>query len=131
MSYNRFNNTSANDVRDQTATQRPTRTILNFEQEDDNDKVVRESLLRESGHMTRSEHLLDEQFDLAIKTRENLVNQRLTINSMREGYNNITDRFSSVNQLIKKIRLRKRRDTIIVAIVFSICLGILLYNLLL
>lgn len=104
-------------------------TVLNFDQdEDDTDRGLRESLLKESGHLTRSEQLLDEQFELALKTRENLVQQRSTINSMREGFNNITNQFTSVNGLIKKIRIRKRRDTIVVAIVFAICLGLFLYS---
>lgn len=109
-------------------------TILNFDQDDDEvDQMggsgVKDALLRESGHLTNSERLLDEQYDLAWKTRENLMHQRSTISSMRENLNNITGRFTLVNDLIKRIHLRKRRDTIIVAIVFSICLGLLLYHL--
>lgn len=130
MSYTRYPQ-SANDLHDQSTIQRSQRTILNFDKENDEDKSILESLLKESGHLTRSEQLLDEHYDLALKTKESLVNQRWTINSMRDGLNNITERFTSVNSLVKKIRLRKRRDTIIVAIVFSLCLGFLLYNLLL
>lgn len=113
------------------ATHRPQRssTILNFDQDDDKyDHGMRESLLKESGHLTRSEQLIDEQFDLALKTRENLINQRNTINSMRTGFSNITNQFTSVNGLIKKIKIRKRRDTIIVAVIFAICLGLFLYH---
>lgn len=115
-----------------TAVQRQTRsTILNFDQDDDEtsgDRTLREALLKESGHLERSEQLLDEQFDVALKTRESLMGQRTTINSMRDGLNNITGRFTTVNDLIRRIRVRKRRDTIIVAIVFSLCLGFLLYH---
>lgn len=111
-------------------------TILNFDQDDDEvgqigDNGVKESLLRESGHLTNSERLLDEQYELAWKTRENLMHQRSAISSMRESLNNITGRFTVVNDLVKRIKIRKRRDTIIVAIVFSICLGLLLYHMLL
>lgn len=131
MSSARFTR-PANDLHENSTTQRPSRTVLNFGNHDDNDndgdKSLRESLLKESGHLTRAEQLIDEQYDLAMRTRENLVNQRWTIRSMRGGLNSITERFVSVNDLIKRIKLRKRRDTIIVAIVFSICLGFLLYN---
>uniref|UniRef100_A0A6G1SFS6 Golgi SNAP receptor complex member 1 n=1 Tax=Aceria tosichella TaxID=561515 RepID=A0A6G1SFS6_9ACAR len=111
-------------------------TILNFDQDDDDvghngDNGVKEALLRESGHLTNSERLLDEQYELAWKTRENLMHQRSAISSMRESLNNITGRFTVVNDLVKRIKIRKRRDTIIVAIVFSICLGLLLYHMLL
>lgn len=123
MSYNRPG-------MDEIPNQRPQRTILNFDYEDgDIDKSMRESLLKESGHLTRSEQLIDEQFEVAVKTRESLVNQRWTIKNMQTQFTGITQQFGSVNELVRKIRLRKRRDTIIVAIVFSLCLGFLLYHL--
>lgn len=111
-----------------TSTKRPQSTILNFDQEDDSEGNIRETLLRESGHLSRSEQLLDEQFELAIKTRETLVNQRWTIKSMQSQYNGITERFKTIGSLIKMIRVRKRRDTIIVAVVFAICMFILMYH---
>lgn len=128
MSYNNFQSTSNNNQSQ--ATQRPLRTILNFDQDDEViDTSAREFLLKESGHLTRSEQLLDEQYDIAIKARENLTNQRWSIKAIQEGYNNVTQRFAPINTLVKKIRIRRRRDTIIIAIVFSICLGLLLYSL--
>lgn len=134
MSNNRYSRQSANNhlYDQQNTVQRPQRstTILNFDQEDDvYDRGMRESLLKESNHLSRSEQLVDEQFDIALKTHESLVNQRSTINSMREGFNNVTNRFTSVNSLIKNIRIRRRRDTIIVAFVFAMCLGLFLYHL--
>lgn len=111
-------------------TQRPQRTILNFDQDDEViDTSAREFLLRESGHLTRSEQLLDEQYDIAVRARENLTNQRWSIRAIQENYKNVAQRFTPINNLVKKIRMRKRRDTIIVAIVFSLCLGFLLYSL--
>lgn len=101
-------------------------TILNFgEQQDDG---MRESLLKESGHLTRSEQLLDEQFEIAIRTRESLKEQRSTIQSMRSQFNDITNRFTDINGLTKKIGLRKKRDTIIVGLVFAICLALFIYS---
>lgn len=109
-------------------------TILNFDQDDDEvDQIggsgVKEALLRESGHLTNSERLLDEQYDLALKTRESLMHQRTTINSMKESLIGVTSRFALVNDVIKRIKIRRRRDTIIVAIVCSVCLGFLVYYL--
>lgn len=147
MSYNRQNLLSVGNNHDksgrqqqqphqQQQQQRPHQTVLNFGSDDDTDQYtetdrsIRESLLREDGHLSRSEQLLDEQFDLALRTRENLVNQRWSIKSMSDQFNSVTNRFSAINALVKKIRVRKRRDTIIIAIVFAICLGFLLYNIL-
>lgn len=137
MSYDRYGPTrpSTSNPYGQSAAAQPSQrsTILNFDQDDDEqdghmNSGVKDALLRECGHLTRSEQLLDEQFDIALKARENLIHQRSAINSIRDGFNNITGRFTSVNDLIKKIRIRRRRDTIIVAIVFSLCLGFLLYH---
>lgn len=105
-------------------------TILNFDQDDEQiDTSVRQALLRESDHLARSEQLLDEQYDLASRARENLVNQRSAIRSMTNQFNGITSRFQAVNILVKKIGIRKRRDTLIVALVFCICLFLLLLKL--
>lgn len=109
---------------------------MNFDHDDDEvDQIsgsgVKEALLRESGHLTNSERLLDEQYDLALRTRENLMHQRSTINSMKENLIGVTSRFILVNDVIKRIKMRRKRDTIIVAIVSSICLGFLVYYLIL
>lgn len=125
MSHNRFQGMSYDRA---DADEKPQRTILDFGvEEDEAGNGVRDALLRESGHITRSEQLLDEQFDVAVKTRETLINQRWTIKSMQTQYNNITNQFQTIGTLIKRIRARKQRDTIILALVFCVCLGLLLY----
>lgn len=125
MSFHRYQPTCQPNSGEST----PGRTVLNFEQEEDEaDDNVRATLLRESGHLTRSERLLDEQYDIAIRAREDLINQRSIIRSMQNQYNSVTERFLAVNSVIKKIARRKRRETIILAIVFAIALGFLLYS---
>lgn len=126
MSYSRFNN-SLHDSSNQEKAQSSV-TVLNFDQDDDNETSVRATLLRESGHITRSEQLIDEQYDIAVKAREDLLHQRAIIRSMQNQYNSVTERFQIVNSVIKKIALRKRKETIILAIVFALALGFLLYN---
>lgn len=124
MSYSRFDHTAQQADKPQ----RPRSTILDFGQEPDGRDELKESLLKESGSISRSERLLDEQFEIALETRENLVNQRWTIKSMQRQLDSVTGRFQSVNALMKKIGIRKRRDTIIVAVVFCICLVLFIYN---
>lgn len=126
MSYGDYTANSTDNY--SSASQRPQRTVLNFGSEDDTS--VRDALLKESDHISRSEQLLDEQFEIAIKTRENLVDQRWAIKSMQKQYNDITSRFQTIGTLVKKIGIRKRRDTIIVAIVFSVCLVLFLWKIL-
>lgn len=123
MSYNRFNQKEEDPANH--------RTILNFDQEEDEeDNNLRATLLRESGHITRSEQLIDEQYDIALKAREELINQRSVIQSMQNQYNLVTSKFQLVNTVIRKIAVRRRRDTIILAVVFGICLGFLIYYML-
>lgn len=112
--------------------QPPDRTILNFNEDeyDDENKNnrLKEALLKESRHIDSSERLLDEQFEMAVKTRETLMNQRTMIKSMQTQYNDIASKFPIISNLVNKIQIRKRRDTIILAIIFCICLALLLYT---
>ena len=103
-------------------------TILNFDDQDEQD-VDRRSLLKESGHLSRSEVLLDEQLEIAARTRERLAEQRSTFSALRQRLDVTTNQFGAINSLIKRINIKKRKDTIVVAIVFSLCLGLLLYKL--
>lgn len=121
MSYGRYHQSKKEDQND--------KTVLNFEQsDDDSEATVRAALLRESGHLTRSEQLIDEQYNIALHAREELINQRASIRSMQNQYNGLAESFQAVNTVIKRIALRKRKETIILAIVFAIALGFLLYS---
>lgn len=112
------------------------RTILNFNDDDFGDQYsaqnskVTDALLKESQHITNSEILLDEQLDLAYNTREKLRNQRTIIKSMQTQYNDIANRFPIISNILSKIQMRKRRDTIILGIVFAVCLCLFIYMLL-
>lgn len=121
MSYHRF---------DDSVTNSNHRTILNFDQDEeyDTDHNIRSTLLKECGHITRSEQLIDEQYDIALKAREDLIHQRTIIKSMQNQYNAVTNKFQVVNDTIRKIYIRRRRETIILAVVFGLCLGFLIYN---
>lgn len=106
------------------------RTILSFH--DDNDHYESKSsdtLLRESRHIQSSEILIDEQLDIAMRTRETLKNQRHAIKAMQTQFTNITNKFPIINSLVQRIHIRKRRDTIILAIVFCLCAATLFYYL--
>lgn len=107
------------------------RTILTFDNDNDDRGNFRltDALLKESNHISNSERALDEQLELAEKTRETLKNQRSIIKSMQTKYNDITNMFPVIGNLMSKIQMRKRRDTIVLAVVFCLALGLLLYNL--
>jgi len=100
-----------------------TSTVLNFEN-DEGDLSLRRSLLKESEHLSNSERLIDEQIEIAARTHDTLIYQRSVISSLNSI--GIGDRLTSIGGIIKKIRVRKRKETIILALVIALCLGTML-----
>jgi len=64
---------------------------------------------------------VDEQIAIAIDTKENLVNQRLTFKKMQMRMNDFTSRFPALNNLISKINVKKRKDSVVIGIVIGVC----------
>ncbi|XP_035227050.1 Golgi SNAP receptor complex member 1-like [Stegodyphus dumicola] len=69
-----------------------------------------------------SEKLVDDQISIAVKTKEELINQRIAMKAIQTKMTTLVNRFPVINSIIQRINLRKRRDSIILAIVISICL---------
>jgi len=81
-----------------------------------------DSLQRELEHTRNSERLIDEQINIALDTRESLVNQREVLKAVQTKLNDLTNKFPLINNLVNKINFRKRRDTIILGVVIGLCL---------
>lgn len=81
-----------------------------------------DALLRESEHARNSERLIDEQINIAMETRDNLVFQRETIKAFQKRLNDLMTRFPVINNLVSKINVRKKRDVIIIGTVIGLCL---------
>lgn len=86
-----------------------------------------ELLLKESEHARNSERLIDEHISIAVESREALVNQRLAFKAIQTKLNDISNKFPMINNLVQKINLRKRRDTIILGAVVGLCVTFLLW----
>jgi Golgi SNAP receptor complex protein 1 len=71
--------------------------------------------------------MVDEQIRIAIDTKENLVSQRAAFKKIQHRMNDLASRFPAVNNLIQKINLRKRRDSIILGLVVGLCTFLLIY----
>lgn len=84
-------------------------------------------LLQESESARNSERMLDEQINIAIESRETLVNQRVVFKAIQTKLNDISNRFPLINSLVQKINLRKRRDSIILGLVIGLCLLFMLW----
>jgi len=86
-----------------------------------------DSLQRELEHTRNSERLIDEQINIALETRDNLVNQREILKAVQTKLNDLSSKFPLINSLVNKINLRKRRDTIILGSVIGLCLVFMIW----
>ena len=86
-----------------------------------------ELLLKESEHARNSERLIDEHISIAVEAREALVNQRMAFKAIQTKLNDIATKFPMINNLVQKINLRKRRDTLVMGAVIGTCLVFLLW----
>ena len=82
--------------------------------------------LKEHEHLKNSERAADEIIDMAMVTKENLGSQRRLFNNISGRVISLTNRFPVINSLVQKINVRKRRDTIILGFVISVCLILLI-----
>ncbi|GFY63537.1 golgi SNAP receptor complex member 1 [Trichonephila inaurata madagascariensis] len=82
--------------------------------------------LKEHEHLRNSEKMVDDQISIAVKTKEELLNQRLAMKAIQTKMTTLVNRFPIINSLIQRINLRKRRDSIILALVISACLVLFL-----
>lgn len=74
-----------------------------------------------------SERMVDEQISIAIDTKEGLSNQRAAFKKIQSRMNDITSRFPTLNNLIHKINMKKRKDSIIIGLVIGLCTFLLIY----
>ncbi|ESO13007.1 hypothetical protein HELRODRAFT_63220, partial [Helobdella robusta] len=86
--------------------------------------------LKEHQHLINAERLVDEQINIAVNTKENLQSQRGALHSISNKVNSLTNRFPVLNNLIVKINLRKKRDSIILACVIGFCIIFIIWFLL-
>ncbi|XP_032227130.1 Golgi SNAP receptor complex member 1 isoform X2 [Nematostella vectensis] len=77
--------------------------------------------LKENEHIRNSDRLTDDAIGIALATKENLQSQRGMLHGVTGRLSNVTHRFPALNNLMQKINLRKRRDSIILACVIALC----------
>ena len=85
-----------------------------------------EMYLKENDHLKNSDRMADEIIDMAMTTKENLGSQRKLFSNISGRVLSLTNRFPMINNLMQKINTRKRRDTLILGFVISICIILLL-----
>ena len=61
-----------------------------------------------------------------METKEHLTTQRDMFKMFQTKMHDMTNKFPMINSLVSRANLRKRRDTIILALVTSICIILLI-----
>uniref|UniRef100_A0A8C9YXB2 Golgi SNAP receptor complex member 1 n=1 Tax=Sander lucioperca TaxID=283035 RepID=A0A8C9YXB2_SANLU len=64
--------------------------------------------------------------NIAMATKENMTSQRGFLKSIQSRVNTLANRFPTINNLIQRINLRKRRDSLILGTVIGVCTILLL-----
>ncbi|KAK3919019.1 Golgi SNAP receptor complex member 1 [Frankliniella fusca] len=82
--------------------------------------------LKENEHIRSSDRLVDEQINIAMDTRENLMSQRLNFKRIQTRMHDLSSRFPAVNSLLQRINLRKRRDSLIIGAIVGVCTFLML-----
>lgn len=85
-----------------------------------------EMYIKENDHLHSSSRLIDDQINIAVETREQLISQRLNMKRLQTRLHDIASRFPIVNSLVQRINLHKRRDSIIIGIIVFVCTFLLL-----
>ncbi|KAM5180771.1 Golgi SNAP receptor complex member 1 [Mantella aurantiaca] len=82
--------------------------------------------LPDKERFSSSDRLIEETISIAMATKENMTSQRGMLKSIQSRMNTLANRFPAVNNLIQRINLRKRRDSLILGSIIGICTILLL-----
>ncbi|KAJ2078650.1 protein transport protein gos1 [Coemansia sp. RSA 988] len=88
----------------------------------DRDRLVDERMRIDQTHTD-----IDMVLDQAFSVRQDLAEQRTIISSATAKMVNVTERIPGINMLLGRIRSRKRREKVVLAIVLATCISILLF----
>jgi len=86
----------------------------------------RDMHVKEHQHLHRSNNLINDQISIAMETKDRLVSQRNTFKRIQHRLINVFNQFPAINSLLRKINLRKRRDSIIIGFTISVCVILIL-----
>jgi Golgi SNAP receptor complex protein 1 len=82
--------------------------------------------LRELGHLNNSHKAIDTSLDMASMIKKDLSDQRKYFLNITTKINAIANRFPLVNNVLQKIKVKKRKDSLVLGCVIAVCLIILL-----
>lgn len=70
--------------------------------------------------------MVSDQINIAMETREHLISQRHHFKRIQTRIHDLSSRFPLINNLMQKIHLRRRRDSIVIGLVAAVCLLLIL-----
>uniref|UniRef100_A0AC35TQQ7 Col_cuticle_N domain-containing protein n=1 Tax=Rhabditophanes sp. KR3021 TaxID=114890 RepID=A0AC35TQQ7_9BILA len=82
--------------------------------------------LKENERINSCDRLVDEQVSLAMSVKENLYGQRSTLQGASRRLQQLMMRYPAIKNVMQKIKIKKRKDAIILAGVITACI-ILMY----
>lgn len=82
--------------------------------------------VKEHEHVRNSDRLVSDQIAIAMETREHLVSQRHNFKRLQSRLHDLSSRFPALNTLVQKINMRKKRDSLIIALVIIVCTFVIL-----
>ena len=82
--------------------------------------------MKEYDHLKSSHNLIDQQIELAVSVKENLTSQRQSLRYIQTKMNSIAHKFPMINNLVQKIKFKKKKDSIVLGVVIALCLIIML-----
>ena len=85
-----------------------------------------QSYLDERSHLERSHLMMDETLDQAYATQQEFRGQREQLGHTLTRLTRVAAQMPGVQSIISLISRRRRRDTIVLAVVIGVCLVILL-----
>jgi len=81
--------------------------------------------LREMGHLSNSHKLIDTNLEMASMIKKDLSDQKRYLLDITTKVTSIANRFPLVNNVLQKIKIKKRKDSLVLGCVIAICLIIL------
>ena len=82
--------------------------------------------LREMGHLNSSHKMIDTNLEMASMIKKDLSDQRRYMLNISTKVNAMANRFPLVNNVLQKIKVKKRKDSLVLGVVIAICFIILL-----
>lgn len=78
--------------------------------------------LREMGYLNNSNKLIDRNLELASLIKKDLTDQRRLFMKITHKIKTMTNRFPLMNNILQRIKIKKRKDSLVLGFVIALCL---------